>query len=356
MRKYKYHIALHGLWEFLWLSVFILCGAAAAAQEAESRRLARPMMGTIVEIVWRDHDEAKAADKVRSAMDKMAAMAASMNLHDPGSELSNINKAAGKSAVKISDDLFEVITKSLEVSRLTTGAFDISIGSLEKIWGNIQWGRGGRRPLEEEIRQTLSIIHDQHIKVDQTQKTVFFEDPGIRLDLGGIAKGYIVDYGLECLKRKGFKNVLINAGGDIRATGTMQAPLWRIGVQNPFEKEKLLGVSAIRNGAVVTSGTYERFFEVAGETYSHVLNPATGHPVKSVVSVTVFADKAAYADALATALMVLGREEGISLLRKLPSVHGLLVEESGTIWMDEDLKEVLKLKALPQNTSINFFQ
>ncbi len=343
------------MWGLVCWCFLISCCTPAGSQDVVSHRLTRPMMGTLVEVVWRGHGDAKEADRVRTVMDKMETLAASMNLHDPESELANINMAAGKRGVKISDNLFNVIQKSLEVSRLTGGAFDITVGPLEEIWGDIQWGGVGRRPHEEEILQALTKVEYKQIKADQQEKTVFLEGQGTRLDLGGIAKGYVVDYGLGRLEGKGFQNVLINAGGDIRAVGNKQEPLWKVGLQDPFEKGKLLGVFLIEDGAIVTSGTYERFIETEEGTYSHILNPGTGFPAKGLVSATVFADQAAYADALATALMVLSRPEGISLLRRLRSVQGVLVEEDGTIWVDEDLKAVLKLEALPKRNRVKFF-
>ncbi len=327
----------------------------AGSQEDVSHHLTRPMMGTLVEVVWRGHGDAKGADKVRLAMDKMEILAASMNLHDPDSELANINLAAGKKRVKISDDLFRVIEKSLEISQLTEGAFDITIGSLESIWGDIQWGRGGRLPHEGEIQQALAKVKYKQIVLNQQKKTVFLERQGARLDLGGIAKGYVVDHGLDWLNGKGIQNILINAGGDIRASGNKQHPVWRVGLQDPFEKGKLLGVFLIESGAIVTSGTYERFFEAGEKKYSHILNPDTGHPVTGLVSATVWADKAAFADALATALMVIGRKDGIAVLGRIRSAQGVFIEEDGTIWIDKDLKTVLKLRPLPERNSVKFF-
>ncbi len=186
-------------------------------------------------------------------------------------------------------------------------------------------------------------------------KTVFLEKEGMRLDLGGIAKGYIVDQAMAWLNGRGLRDALINAGGDIRASGTAESPPWRIGVQDPFEKGRLLGFFSFQQGAVVTSGTYERYFEGEGRRFAHIMDPATGRPVEGLLSATVIAEESFMADALATAVMVKGRQEGIAMLGRFPGARGVFVERDGTIWVAEDLKDVLELAPLPSRNAVRFY-
>ena len=312
-------------------------------------------MGTTVEVVWRTRANEGQTEAVRSAMDRMEALASRMSLYGPQSELAEVNAAAGKAPVKVSDELLDVIGKSLEISRRTGGAFDPTVGSLEAVWGDIQRAGGGALPEEGAVQDALGRVGYQHVRTDPGTKTVFLEKEGMRLDLGGIAKGYIVDQGMAWLNGQGVQAALINAGGDIRVSGSPEDPAWRIGLQDPIEEGNLLGVFLVREAAVVTSGTYERYFETAGGRFPHILNPKTGRPVEGLLSATVIAEESFLADALATALMVRGRKEGISLLRSFPSAKGVLVEQDGTIWVEEGLKDVLKLDPLPPRNTLRFY-
>jgi len=312
-------------------------------------------MGTTVEVLWRTGVDEGQTEAVRSAMDRMEALASRMSLYSTQSELVEVNAAAGKAPVKVSDELLDIIGKSLEISRRTGGAFDPTVGSLEAVWGDIQRAGGGTLPDEEAVRDAMGRVGFQHVRTDPGTKTVFLEKEGMRLDLGGIAKGYIVDQGMAWLNGQGVEAALINAGGDIRVSGSPGDPAWRIGLQDPIEEGNLLGVFLVREAAVVTSGTYERYFETAEGRFAHILNPKTGRPVEGMLSATVVAEESFLADALATALMVMGRKEGISLLRSFPSASGVLVEQDGTIWVEEGLKDVLKLDPLPPRNTLRFY-
>jgi thiamine biosynthesis lipoprotein len=238
---------------------------------------------------------------------------------------------------------------------MTGGAFDPTVGSVEAVWGDIQREGGGRLPDEESVRSALDRVGYRHVRTDPGAKTVFLAKEGMRLDLGGIAKGYVTDQGMTWLSRLGIETALIDAGGDIRVSGRPESPWWRVGLQDPLERGHLLGVFRLREGAVVTSGTYERFFETEEGRFAHILNPSTGQPVEGLLSVTVIAEEAYLADALATALMVKGRKDGIALLRHFPAAKGVLVEPSGAIWVEDGLKDVLELGPLPSGNTLRFY-
>ena len=312
-------------------------------------------MGTTVEVVWRTTAGEAQTEAVRSAMDRMEALASRMSLYSPESELAGVNAAAGKAPVEVSDELLDIIQKSLAISRMTGGAFDATVGSVEAVWGDIQQGGGGKLPGEEAVQDALGRVGYEHVKIDGRAKTVFLEKEGMRLDLGGIAKGYIVDQGMVWLNGQGVQAALITAGGDIRVSGSPEHPAWRIGLQDPLEEGNLLGVFLVREAAVVTSGTYERYFETAEGRFAHILDPTTGRPVEGLLSATVVAEESFLADALATALMVRGRKEGISLLKSFPFAKGVLVEQDGTIWVEEGLRDVLRLDPLPPRNTLRFY-
>jgi thiamine biosynthesis lipoprotein len=193
------------------------------------------------------------------------------------------------------------------------------------------------------------------VRIDPAKKTVFLEKEGMRLDLGGIAKGYITDQGMDGLSRMGVDTALVNAGGDIRVSAGPQSPWWRVGLQDPLEKGRLLGVFLLRGGAVVTSGTYERYLETKEGKFAHILNPSTGRPVEGLLSATVIAEEAFLADALATALMVKGSKDGIALLSNFPSAKAVLVEQDGTVWVEDRLRDMLKLDPFPTGNTPRFY-
>ena len=330
------------------------CEPDGTREQTELQRLERPMMGSLVEVLWKAGERQEDVSAGRSALDRMEDLAARMNARNPDSEVSRIVEAAGTTPVKVSQEVLEVIEQALEISRLTAGAFDVTVGALEATWGNIQWGGGGTRPAPEQIQDALSRVGYRFIRTDREQKTVYLERNGVRLDLGGIAKGYIVDQGIRCLKEAGIRHALINAGGDLRALGDRQGSPWRIGLQDPSDPERLLGVFRVKNAAVVTSGTYERYFESPEGRFSHILDPQAGCPVAGLLSVSVVAEDAARADALATAFMVKGKEGTIALVSRLPSVQIVLIESSGAIWVSRGLEEVLEWGPLPTGYTVQF--
>ena len=346
-------------WTLLCLmAALVLWGCRTHAEPGapDARRLRRPMMGTLVEVVWRSAGGEDDTGEVRAVLERMERLASRMGPRGPESEVARINAAAGAAPVVVSREVLEVVRKAEEVSRLTAGAFDITVAPVEAAWGDIQWEGGGHVAGEESIRASLERVGYRRVRVDEKARTVGMERPGMRLDLGGIAKGFIVDEGIRHLAEAGIREVLVNAGGDIRASGGREQAPWRIGLRDPFRKGELLGIFRVREGAVVTSGTYERYLETREGRFGHIVDPATGRPAAGLVSATVLAEEAAFADALATALIVMGREKGIALLRRLPSVRSVLVEPDGTVWVDERLRAVLRMSALPKEMNVRYFE
>ncbi len=338
------------------LACCLLCTCSSRGpSEPAVRRAVRPMMGTLVEVVWRAEREGAGAGAVRSTLDRMESLASRMSLYDPASELSRVNASAGLAPVEVSGELLDLIQKALAVSRMTGGAFDATVGSVEAVWGDIQREGGGRLPGEEAVRDALERVGYERVRVDPAAKTVFLEKAGMRLDLGGIAKGYITDMGVAWLKGEGVPDVLINAGGDIRVSSGAGSRAWRVGVRDPLKKDGLLALLSLREGAVVTSGTYERYFEQGEKRFAHIMDPKTGRPVEGLLSVTVVADDSFLADALATAVMVTGRKDGIALLGRISGVRGVLVERDGTVWIPHDLKDPLDLAPLPSAYAVRFY-
>ena len=279
------------------------CGKISTVKESSF------MMGTVVEITVEHKDTAKARRIIQQAIHEGKRIEKLMNVHDKDSEVSEINREAGVKGVKVSGDVYRVIEKALHYGKLSGGAFDITVEPLIELWG---FGKGEKRiPGKTEIEKVLPLIDYRKVALNRQEKTVKLKEKGMKINLGAIAKGYIVDRMVSFLKEKGIKTVLVNAGGDIYASGSPSGRTsWKIGVRDPRNYQGVKKVISIRDNGIATSGDYEKYFFMNGKRYSHIIDPRTGYPASGLISVTVIAETAAEADALATALFVMGKEKG----------------------------------------------
>lgn len=302
------------------------------------------LFGTVVDVtvIAKTKSDRSAIDMALSAMKDIDDKVSIYNVH---SEISNVNQNAGLSEVKVSDDTFNILERAYKLSQLTDGAFDVSIGSIVSLWG---FGTTKNKiPSDNEIAEKLPLINYEKIILDHTNKTVKLADKGMKVDLGAIAVGYAVDKAVNVLKEKGVKNALVNGGGEIYAFGSPpKKSAWRVGIQHPRKPNAILGTIDLKDKAISTSGDYESYFEVNGKRYCHILNPKTGKPVENIMSVTVVADNTTDADALSTAIMVMGEKEGMRLAKRL-GVECIIVtgknEEDMKVIISDGLKDKVKL-------------
>jgi thiamine biosynthesis lipoprotein len=247
--------------------------------------------------------------------------------------VSLINGRAGLEDVRVSGELLSLLVQAVEVSRETGGAFDVTVGPLVALW---QFDVGGKVPAPEDLELALGLVDYRGLDLDVKESTVGLAAGGMKIDLGGIGKGFAVDRAANLLLEEGVENAIIDAGGDLRLLGSRPGKdFWRIGIRHPRDPARLLVSLDLADRAVVTSGDYERFFMAGGKRYHHLLDPATGLPAEGCQSVTVVAGDTASADAYATAAFVLGPRRGLELLRRLPGVEGIIVDrEGGVLWTD----------------------
>jgi thiamine biosynthesis lipoprotein len=300
----------------------------------------RILMGTLVEISIVGRDEDKAAAAINDAFAEMERIENLMSKWIPESEVSKINRWAGVKPVKVSAEVLEVIQRAREISKASGGYFDISVGGLLDLWGFET--SGGRVPAEVEVEQALQSVGYGAIVVDREASTVELRR-GMCIDLGGIAKGYAVDRAFEVLRSKGYGNMIVNAGGDMRVGGRKTNGPWVIGIQDPRGGSRILARFDVGDISVATSGDYERYFEADGVRYHHLLNPFTGYPGRQCRSVTIKAKDAVTADALATAVFVMGPEEGLRLIEATEGVEALIVTADGEIIQSKKWGQVLFL-------------
>lgn len=282
----------------------------------------------------------KQADELLPKVDKIILdINNEMSLQLPGSELSAINKEAGIKPVKVSDDIFEVIEKAVYYSKLTDGEFDISVGPLTSMWniGN----KNARVPSETEIKNVLPLIDYKNIVLNKENKTVFLKKKGMKLDLGGIAKGFCADKVAGFLEKNGIKNAIINLGGNIYVLGKNDRNKdFSVGIQDPAKDstEPMANIS-VSNKSIVTSGIYERFLEKDGKIYHHMLDPKTGYPFENNLnSVTIVSDKSIDGDALSTSIYGLGLKDGMKKVKTIKGVEAIFITKDSKVYITDGLK------------------
>ncbi len=284
-------------------------------------RGSRVLMGTRFEIrvVGTDRDRAERA--MAAAFAEVARVEALLSEWRGESEISEVNRRGGSGPVEVGPELLEVLWRAIEVAALTGGAFDPTFASC----GHLYSFREERIPTEEELEECLPRIGYEAVEVDRERSTVTLSGEGVRLGIGGIGKGYGVDQAAAVLRARGFRDFLVDGGGDLLVAGMKRGRPWEVGVADPRRPGEGLTRVVVRDRAVVSSGDYERYFERDGVRHHHILDPATGRSASRSVAVTVVAGDATMADALSTGLFVLGPEQGLAVVEELEGVEALFV-------------------------------
>lgn len=318
----------------LALVLLLLALPAGAARVAEER----PLMGTVVAVTAEGGDEAALHQAVEAAYAEMRRLTDMMSHYDPRSAVSAISDAAGVHPVKVPPELMRVLELAQRLSRRTHGAFDATIGGLRG-W---RFGSGGpHMPGAKELAAERPLVDWRRLRLDARAQTAYLERRGMRLDLGGIAKLYIIDAGAKRLERPGISRAMVNGGGDVAAVGRAGAPPWRVGVRDPRAPGRLLGVIELARGLVASSGDYERSFVRGGRRYHHILDPRTGMPADGPRGVTLLGERLESIDGLGVAVMVLGAEQGARLVERTPGVDAVIAKRDGKLWMTPGMRRRL---------------
>ena len=319
---------------FLSLNL-VLVSCRPSSQDSYQRNRFR--MGTLITITVVCQSQKKAMHAIDKAFTIISDIENQTSAHLPQSYTSLINETAGKKNISVSADFLLVIQKSLEYSQLTNGAFDITIGPITALWRFDD--DQGMLPSSEKINKKLPLVGYQGIYYDKVNGLVGLKMPGSGMDLGGIAKGYAVDQAVKVLQQEGIKAGIVNAGGDLRLFGhkTEKEKNWHIGIQHPRKPEGILLSLKITDKSIVTSGDYERFFLKDGIRYHHIIDPKTGRPPHNCQGVTILAESTLAADALATAVFILGPDKGMKLIETLPKVEGIIVDNQGEVTLSSGL-------------------
>jgi FAD:protein FMN transferase len=276
----------------------------------------RKLMGTIWSITIAGGEAAAAGVAAERALDHVAELEAMLSEWRPDSDISRVNQAAGVAPVKVGPELLECVRASLAVARWSRGAFDISWAGLRGLW-DFSPDSARIPPTPAEVKARLPLWNYRNIVLDEAKGTVFLRRTGMQIGLGGVAKGYALDRAGELLTRAGFPNFLIYAGGQVLVHGKKGERLWRVGIQHPREPRHFAFVE-IEDGSLATSGDYEHAWTHEGRTYHHILDPKTGYPSTRTSSVTLIAETALWADAVDTAIFIMGPAAGLKALESAP--------------------------------------
>lgn len=299
-------------------------------------------MDTVVELSFSGPTNREAEQIKDEALQEIERLEALFSRTLPESDVSEVNRQAGIRPVTVSNEVFHVAGEAYAYALLSDGAFDPTIAPLIDLWGFLD--HQYRVPGTAELITTLSFVDYTRLEIVSEEHSLFLPDKNMGLELGGIAKGYIVDRILHILKAAGIEHAFVNAGGDIGLIGTRpDGEQWRIGVRNPREENNIIAVLPAAGGSIVTSGDYERAFTVDGLSYHHILDPKTGLPARELISVTIVAGEAIIADAFSTAVFVLGPDKGMDLIEKSEGVEGLLITPQLEMIVSSGLEGIVEL-------------
>ena len=322
----------HNLSLGLKLATLLLLGQPLTAV-AEWLGDARPMMGTEGSVYLWSEDPPAGGDLLEEVFQEAARIDRLMSTYKDDSEISEINRSAAGSPIVTSDELYSLIKRSIWISELTDGAFDITYESV----GQFYDFRKRLRPDAATVEEELGNIDFHHLVLDDEARTVRFLQDGVRINLGGIAKGYVVERGIALLRAAGVENAVVTAGGDSRLLGDRRGRPWMIGIRDPRVDGQVAISVPLQDEAISTSGDYERYFEEDGVRYHHIIHPSTGAPASGVHSATVFGPDGVVTDALSTSVFVMGVDSGLRLIATLPEYESIVIDADGRVFYSDGL-------------------
>ena len=303
----------------------------AAAEWAGS---AEPHMGTEVSVyLWHD-DPDMARQALAAVFAEIARLDQMMSTYITDSRISEINRDAASRPVAAGPELYRLVERSLDISVLTRGAFDITYDSV----GQHYDFRERQRPDAATIADELPLIDYRLVEINRDHQSIRFLREGVRINLGGIAKGYAVERGIEIVQKYGVRNARVTAGGDTRLLGDRRGQPWMIGVQDPRNDGAVAVTIPLDGEAISTSGDYERFFDEEGERFHHIIRPSTGTPAGDMRSVTIIGPDAVITDALSTSVFVMGVDQGLRLISTLPDYEGIVIDAKGEMYYSSGLQ------------------
>jgi thiamine biosynthesis lipoprotein len=334
------------------IACLLILAAAGCSRPApvEPRRLVerwRLSMGSTLRLTAWTSDQAGAQaafDEVFAEFDRLEHL---MSTWIPDSDIQRVNQSAGVAPVPVSADVRDVLRTARQISEWTGGKFDVTFGALSGLW-KFDHDQDNVLPDMREVRRRLPLIDYRAIQIDDEVGTAFVARKGMSVHLGGIGKGYAIDRGIDILRRRGFRDFMIQSGGDMYVAGLKDGRPWRLGIQDPRgAANHSFAELDLSDGTFSTSGDYERFFMKGGRRYHHIIDPATGEPARGSRSVTIVTNRAVIADGLSTGVFLLGPQAGMALIEQLPDVEGVIVSDRNEVLISSGLRGRVRILAPP---------
>jgi thiamine biosynthesis lipoprotein len=316
------------------LTCVAFLGALPRAAHAEWHKRTDAIMGTRIYVELWDTDAPHGEAAIDAVMAEMRRIDELMSHYKPESQLSQINQHAADHPVQVDQELFDLIKLSTHYSQITEGAFDITYASVGYLYNYPEHVR----PTEAQIKAALPAVNWRNMKFDDAHHSVFFEHKGMRIDLGGIGKGYAVDRGIDILQKRGIQHAVVTAGGDTRIIGDHMGRPWLVAIRHPDDANKVVTRIPLSDAAMSTSGDYERYFDENGVRYHHIIDPKTGHSASKVRSATVIAPTATQTDGMSKTAFVLGPEKALEIINRMPEYDAVFVAPDGKVFYSNGLR------------------
>lgn len=314
---------------------------SACTARPETHRRTQLIMGTNVEITAVSRNAEMAEDAITAGFEEIRRLDRLLSTYKESSEISRINRSAGNKPVAVSPEVLNLIREAVKVADMTGGGFNIAIGPAIALWGVSE---NPRIPSGGELEAVRPLVDYRNIRVDDQSRTVYLPKAGMRIDLGGIGKGYAADRAEAVMRRHGVSNGIVAVAGDLKVFGKRaDGQPFRIAIRHPRRDAAPLASLPLADEGVSTSGDYERYFVKDGVRYHHIIDPETLRPARRSQSVTVVSKEAVLTDALSTGIFVLGPEKGMALIERLPDTEGVIVDAEGRIMVSSGLKSRLEL-------------
>lgn len=323
---------------FFWICVFFF---GCNSEEVKLVKETRFLMGTLFDITVShpDVEEAKKAiEKVFEEIRRIELLTSKFNLK---SEVSQINQHADDNALAVSSEVYELLRKSIYYSQLTEGAFDVTVGPILDLWDFEN--EKNVIPSSENLSRQLLLVDFRNVLLGINNHVNLIKS-GMKLDLGGVAKGYAVDRGIEILRKKNINNAILNGGGDLKCIGEKSpGSPWKIGIRHPRNLASVIASIEGKDIAMATSGDYQNYFITNNVRYHHLLDPVTGQPAQGLRSVTIISKDTILADAMATAVFIMGAEKGLKFIESQTQLEGFLINSAGEKFISKGLEGKIKI-------------
>jgi len=322
------------------VALFVGCAGIPMQSEPVVVKRVQMQMGTLVSITAVAGNEAVAHAAATAGFAEIRRLEELLSTWISTSELSRVNASAGVKPIHVSMDTLMVVQRAMQAAEMTDGGFNIAIGPAVEAWNVMD---GQRIPTRSELDALRPLVDLRAVHVDVREQTIYLDKPGMRIDVGGIGKGYAADQAVEALRRAGALAGVVALSGDIKTFGRMPGgKMFPVGIQHPRNDGSVLAWIDLQDEAISTAGDYERFFERDGVRYHHILDPRTLQPARSCQSVTVVAREGIWADGLDTGIFVMGVESGMQLVEALPEVEAIIVDFEGHVYVSSGLQDRIR--------------